>query len=608
MLLSHPYEGLRHDGVLYFGQAQLHSSVPALGHDVFFVAGSQDRYSIYAQLLGPLYGHLGRIATHVGALMLTWALLAGAVFSLLKRLEPVGQLSLWGLLAFAVMSPIYGGGWVFSYGAPFVTARSFAEPLLVWSLVALLAQRRLVAIALQVLAALFHPLMALPIIATTWCYLVESDRRWLWLLVALPAALLAAVFAIPPWDGLLKTFDPYWWSMVSSNPYLLMRNWTAVDLSTLVLDLAVLIAVTRLRPPDAWTRLIYAVIATTAAFIGLAALGVDLLHSVLLTQLQLWRAHWIAHLLAVALSPWLLSALWKRDGLWKVSACALGLALLNSHIGTDHGLIALTLWGVSSLAAWRLPRVTRPTVWLACACILLAMVGLSAHQLHGLLHEQAWQAPDASWSDRFIKFAAFPLIAAPCFAAILVLGRRRRSAWLALVLSALLLMASLMCWDQRSDLARTIDSAARSPHPFASRMPTEATVFWPNELAPVWGLLDRPSHYSQQQGAGVLFNRDTALIFGPRRDIYRSITEDQARCSTGARLARDRKALASCDMPAPKRLTALCDQHDAPDFLVLRGQLPLPPLATWQPPAKRDLPQTYALYACSQLTAREHQP
>jgi hypothetical protein len=126
MLLSHPYEGVRHDGTLYLGQALLHSRVPALSGDIFFVGGSQDRYSIYSHVMVPLYERLGLFATHLAVLMVSWACMLGAVLALLKRFSPKGSLFLWGALSFAVMSPIYGGTWVFSYGEAFVTARSFA--------------------------------------------------------------------------------------------------------------------------------------------------------------------------------------------------------------------------------------------------------------------------------------------------------------------------------------------------------------------------------------------------------------------------------------------------------------------------------------------------
>lgn len=606
VLLAHPYEGLRHDGVLYFGQALLHSDVPALRNDVFFASGSQDRYSIYAHLMAPLYARLGLLSTHLGVLMLSWLLSGGAVFALVRRFEPAGAISWWATLAYAVMSPIYGGGWVFSYGEAFVTARSFAEPLLLWSLVALLGDRRLLAVSLQLLAALFHPLMALPIICVGWCYLIEVDRRWLWSLVAIPAVLAAGAAGIPPWDGLLKTYDPYWWALVETgNRQVLIANWSLEDLLTIALDFGILLAAARLRPADAWTRLIYAVIIVTTVLTGLTAVGADVWHFVLLTQLQLWRAHWIAHLIAMALSPWLIMKLWAKGGLWKVSACTLGLALLNSHIGMTYGPETLSVWALSSFAAWRVRKVSPTTVGLACIAILLCILALSAYQLDSVLQQQAWQFPLAPWSDRFIKVAAFPTITVPCFAALLYVGRQRLAgALLALFLSAGLLLAALASWDQRNDLAMAIESAPAAPHPFTAHMAREATVYWPNQLIPVWGLLQRTSHYSKQQGAGVLFNRDTALIFGPRRELYRGINEDRDRCRTGALLSRNREALARCDMPARERLETLCRQPDAPDFLALPDRLRSAPLATWRPETHRDLPQTFFLYACAQLATQ----
>ncbi|WP_457354852.1 hypothetical protein [Roseateles sp. P5_D6] len=606
-LLAHPYQGLWHDGVLYFGQALLHSRAPQLGHDVFFAAGSQDQYSIYAHVMAPLYVHLGQAASHISVLLTSWLLMAGAVWMLLKRFDATKACRLWGLLAFSVMSPIYGGGWVFSYGEPFVTARSFAEPLLLWSLVALLANQKGAALALQMLAVVFHPLMTLPILALSWCYLAAADRRWLWLLCAIPIVPILSVAGVSPWNGLLKAYDPYWWSLVDTgNSEVALGNWTLADGFTVVLDLGVLVSSARLRPSDAWTRLLFAVVITTVGLLSLAAFGVDAWHSVLLTQLQVWRAHWIAHLMAMALAPWLIARLWQLGGLWKASSCALALALLNSHIGTSHGGATLLLWALTSAAAWRLRHVSRTTIVLSCSTILLCTIGLSVYQLDDLLQQQAWQFPDAGWGDRFIKFAAFPTVVAPCFAALLFVASRRQSgALLAASASALLVLASLMSWDQRPDLVRAVESPPTSVHPFNAHIPIQATVYWPNQLVPVWGLLERSSHYSQQQGAGVLFNRDTALIYGPRREAYRLIDEDRKKCRTGAVLGRDRVALSYCDMPTEQRLVTLCLQPDAPDFLVLMNRLKPQPLATWQPPAQRDLPQTYVLYTCSQLTAHQ---
>jgi hypothetical protein len=603
MLLAHPYEGVRHDGTLYLGQALLNSRVPALAHDVFFVGGSQDRYSIYSHLMVRLYEHLGLLRTHVGVMLSSWALMLGAVLTLLRRFAPEGSLALWGALGFAVMSPIYGGSWVFGYSENFVTARSFAEPLLLWALAALLAGRRRVAVALQVAGALFHPLMSLPVITISWCFLAETDRRWLWLLAAVPAALLAALGGIAPWDGLLKTYDPYWWALVETgNEQVLLSNWSLQDKLSVVLDLAVLLAISRLRPLDDATRMLYATVVTTVVFIALSALGADGWHAVLLTQLQLWRAHWVAHLLAMALAPWLLAQLWQRGGLWPASACALALALLNSHIGMNHGSAALALWALASLAAWRVRTVSRPMLQLACGGILFVVLGLGADQMAGEWRQLTWESPSTLWSDGLFKLAAFPLVAAAGFAGLLRWAERSRAhALTAVALGAILLGATVSHWDQRPDLARAIESTAPGHLPFGDHIPPDASVYWPEQLAHVWSLLERPSHFSKQQGAGVLFNRYTGLVFGPREEQYRRINEDRERCRNGAMLTRDIAAKRACEMPSMDRLTTLCNQPDAPDFLVLRGRLEPPPLATWQPPTRRDPPQTFALYACDQL-------
>jgi hypothetical protein len=608
MLLGHPYEGVYHDGVLYFGQALLNAGAPALNHDVFFVGGSQDRYSIYGPLMAALYEHLGRPLTQVGVLLTSWLLMLGAVFALLRRFEPNGSIWLWGGLAFAVLSPIYGGCWILAYTETFVTARSVAEPPLLWSLVALLSGRVRLAMALQLLAALFHPLLSLPVMALTWCFLASKDRRWLWLLAVIPAVLGAAAAGIPPWDGLLKTYPPYWGALVqTANQLVQLGNWPLRDHLIVLQDLIILLAVIRLRPADDCTRLLWAVIFATVALMGLTALGADLLHSILLTQLQLWRVHLVSHLLAMALVPWLALRLWQRGGLWPVSVCALALTLTNAHIGTNHGVATLSLWALTSLIAWRVQSVAQAVRVLACCCILACALMLSADQLIGAMQQMTWQSPKAGWGDRFAKLAAFPALALIGFALLWQLaGKARWGAPAAFGLSVLLLGTAAWNWDRRTDLARAIDEAPTAPtHPFVAHLPVNATVYWPTELAAVWGLLERASHYSQPQGAGLLFNRDTALVFGARKEMYLRINEDREQCKAGSLITRDLSSYRACDVPAIERLTTLCGQPAAPDFIVLRNQLAAKPLSTWHLPAHREPPQTYALYACTQFKPAE---
>ena len=602
MLAAHPYLGIWHDGTLYFGQVLLHSRVPQLGGDLFFASGSQDRYSIYSNVVAPLYGLIGQAPTHVIGVLCSWLAMGAGVLALLRPLQPQPSAGLWGLLAFAVMAPIYGGGWVFSYAEPFLTARSFAEPLLLWSLVALLRQRLALAAGLVATAMLFHPLQTLPVLVVMWCHLVLARRRWLWALALLPLLAAAGAAGLSPWDGLLRRYDPYWWSLVDTvNTQVLPLNWSVTGALSVALDVALLGTVAHLRPADAFSQLLKAASLATAVMFCACLVLVDGLHLVLPTQLQLWRVHWIVHLLAVTLAPWLVARLWRLGGFWPVSAAALTLALLTVHVDSPHRAGAVLLWAGVSLIALRVRDVSAATRRLACTGIALSVVATAAMRLATVLELQGWQFNEAGWAGLFLLAASFPAIAMPAFAGLLALERRGSAGRIvAGMLSTAFVATVALHWDQRSDLARATEESGAA-HPFQAQMPKDATVYWPGQLAPVWGLLERTSHFAPQQGSGMLFHRHNALAFGERRETYRAISEDDARCRNGAMLAKDRRALRDCDQPSAPRLLALCASSSRPDFLALPGLLAIPPLATWQLTPHREPPQTFALYACRQL-------
>ena len=605
MLAAQPYRGVRHDAVLYWGQVLIHSRVPELGRDIFFASGSQDRYSVYAPLVQWLYAMAGEHAVIVVAVLLSWALMAGALWPLLKLLDPRRHVVVWGLLAFAVLSHLYAGGRVFSYAEPFLTARTFAEPLLLWSLVALLRSRLAAAATLQGLALFIHPLMTLPIMVTAGCYLVQQDRRWLWTLAVLPLAAAAGAAGVPPWDGLFRHYDPYWWSLVSTvNAQVLLQNWTLLDWLTVSLDLAMLLAVTHFATSVPLKRLLRAVVLANAALFGAAALLADGLQLVLVTQLQLWRVQWIAHLLAMAVAPWLLMRLWMLGGFWPASACAIGLALLNMHTGGLYGAATLAMLLFTTLLAWRVRNVSSTTRWLVCGGILACIVALTLARLHELLDLQDWRHPTAGLGASTMLVLSFPTVAFSCVAALWIFVRSNRGGWVLAGLSSVALFAAaLACWDQRTDLARATESPQTAPHPFTAHLPPHATVYWPGQLIPVWALLERASHYAPQQGSGMLFNRNNAMAFGERRELYRKISEDYDGCQRAAALTKDRAALAACDVPSAQRLATLCRSWAPPDAVVLPERIALPPLATWQPPARLEPQQTFALYSCKQLAA-----
>jgi hypothetical protein len=51
LLLTHAYSGIRHDSILYFGQALLQLDPSTFSKDLFFEFGSQAQFTVFPQLM-----------------------------------------------------------------------------------------------------------------------------------------------------------------------------------------------------------------------------------------------------------------------------------------------------------------------------------------------------------------------------------------------------------------------------------------------------------------------------------------------------------------------------------------------------------------------------
>src|SRR5262249_37722572 len=51
--------GVRHDAILYTGQVLARLMPDRVGNDLFFVYGSQDKYSLFSALMAPLFERFG---------------------------------------------------------------------------------------------------------------------------------------------------------------------------------------------------------------------------------------------------------------------------------------------------------------------------------------------------------------------------------------------------------------------------------------------------------------------------------------------------------------------------------------------------------------------
>ncbi|MDP1051722.1 hypothetical protein, partial [Klebsiella quasipneumoniae] len=74
------------------------------------------------------------------------------------------------------MQHFYGGLVLLAFGENFLTARTLAEPLCLWALVAMVANRPAWAASALLGAAALHPLATLPAMVICWLLACAHDR------------------------------------------------------------------------------------------------------------------------------------------------------------------------------------------------------------------------------------------------------------------------------------------------------------------------------------------------------------------------------------------------------------------------------------------------
>ena len=605
-LLARPYRGVRHDALLYLGEALDRLMPERFANDLFLRSPVQDRFSVFSHLLAPLVARLG-----IGVAEL--AMLAGChllfVLGVWKLTELWTSRPLrWSMLAFAVAMPhTYGGLGEFGYAEPFLTARSVAEPFALLALWQLLRGRLPRAIGLAAVGAALHPLIVLPVLVVGWVWLVMRRRSWAWLGAALAVIPLLAIAGVPPFPNLLQVFDPRWLQIVGMvNPQVFAASYTRLDWAPLAFDALVLALLLRSpRTPAPVSQLARATLAAAAALTAGWVVGADLLHNVLLTQLQLWRIQWPLHLLALMTLPCVLIDCWSRGGVGRWLAAAVGVAGIAVGSNWNTGWVCV-VWALAAFAVehFRLQvseRVAKGAVLASCA----AMVAISVQVTLQTMRAIRAQPDIVRDTGVLMVLAGLPLVAALlvlAFQRLLAAGPRMEV--VAAIAAALGVVIGVQTWDQRSDWQRRAEGRFQSESPvFDAQLPVGASVFWDDELLVPWLLGLRGEFYAQAQGSSVVFDRDLALELAHRVVMLSGLDAQRTLChklraTSGAADA----AAAACSATVPV-LTGLCHAAGAPDYLVFGEPLSTPSLAQWRDVDPRDprRGRSYHLYSCAQF-------
>lgn len=589
-LIARGFPGIRHDGTLYLAQALMQRYPDSIGADMFFAYGSQDQFTIYSPLYAWLADMFGWSAIMPVLVMVCQLAFLASLVYVLRACLPLPLLAL-GIVV-AATSPYYGGYSIFSYGEPFLTGRSFAEPLVLLGM-GLLARQRLLASLLPLFGGmLFHPLMALPGFGVAYLLWAQRYPRAWWLVVVVPAGLLAAWLDVPGLAGLVAAYDDVWRSALVYTDFVFPHTWRAYEWAKILFDVFVLWMAARVlvntdRPA---AELLRAVLLIAALGLLAGAVGAGVLQLQLFTQAQLWRAQWLSHLLACAVFPWLIWRLRDRGVLlWA------GVMLVIAGLGfrvQDAALLAMVLGGTAmAVAMWRKPVMTP---WFKAFTILFTLAILIAGLVNDLTFQayrvQVWDI--SSPIERLRPTLQYVFTSYMMVVAFLVLVVRFPR--FSLILSGLALAIGVATWDRRGDWDKFVmDSVGMEAHPFVAGIAPDAQIYWTGDLVAPWMLLNRPSYYTPHQASGLLFNRETAIEFLRRRALVVYL-ESQAQ------ICREFGSLISNCRPDPEVIVGVCAAKGGPDYIVLPEDVPLPQRARWDA-RKHGGTAEFILYDCAVL-------
>lgn len=589
------FVGTRHDSIFYRAQALLKVYPDIFRNDLFFAFGSQDQFSIYsslyawaAQIVG--WGTLSPVLLFACQL----AFLVATVL-LLRELVPLSLAAI-GLVVLAV-APYYGSFQIFSVGEAFLTARSFAEPLMLFAVLCMVKERYAMSFGLSVVALLFHPLMALVGFGMLFVIFAERHPRLWWLLLIIPVSMILAWLDVPVFERLARRYDDAWYEPLSYNIFVFPEYWRGQDWAKVVFDATVLGLATRLAQPD-HARMLRALLLVATVALLVTAVGADILRLQLVTQAQFWRAQWLAHLLACGLFPWVIWRLRDRGpALW------LGLTLVLAALsfrGQPTSVLVMAGGAVALFAAllgWQ--ASTRKFVAFVMVAALATVIAALANDLSIIAYHSEISFSD-SLQERTRRLFGMVSLALMLFAGCVIAALRFPRAVGSI--AALALGVTLFAWDQRTEWHRYLDeSPVDQEHVFARHIPKDAQVHWVGELAPTWMMLKRPNYFSTSQASGVLFNRATAIEFARREDVTAELESQIKICEKLAPI------LKSCS-PQPSTLEALCRSEGGPDFVILNWKFEGLYIDQWRKFFADEGLREHYLYDCKKIKQGTSRP
>jgi hypothetical protein len=593
--VARPCYATGHDARLYSLQSLNYAEDGAYADDVFLRYGSQDQFTLFSRVVGPMVAVLGVRAAFFACYLVFNSFFILALFRLVRTLvaDPViATLS----LIYLVTAPLsYGGFDIFTVHEQFFTPRIVGTTFTLFALERMLNRHFAQALLLLIAGSLMHPLMAFGGLMI-WAGYVASTylptRVFAGLLIA---TLLGgvAILSIPTvGTQLFGNMDPDWHHMIRvAVGYNYPDTWTFKDwLNVTVSFAAPTAACLALYYDDPERRRLCAIVALAGA-VGLAAtLAASYLPYALLFQGQPYRVLWILKVFQVPLG-FLLIARWSGEP--KARFAALGLAAffcITHYAANELAILAIAV--TVSIGVSRLQGESEPNAWWYAAArgLALGALGWVAYRCWFVINERAVIVEQFD----FCEWAMFDLVL-PVFwlAALCIASARWQDALackpVACVAAGVALMVPVAFFaaEAAPELRRhhtRYGADVELVRDFLrdrAGTPRRPTVYWcMRRVDLVWSDVHANSYFHLLQTAGVMFNRETADEIERRVPLIAKFEMARQRSAAvfldaDGMVAMENMLKIPYDSPSPSKedLVRLCREPGL-DYVVIEQEFP----------------------------------
>jgi hypothetical protein len=508
-ILNHPYAGIVDDSMLYTAEALNKLNSKTYASDFYFLNTYQSRFSVTTYIYAKCIAAFGLVSANIILFVVGQSLwLAGACLTTGVFFR--------GFSRFAAMAVVisfpscYGESDVFSFFEPFYSPRLFSEAFVLFAVFFWARSRWVACLSCIAAACVLHPLMAIPGVVVLASLALRSRKEILWAFIPVVLGVIGMAFlGVEPFSNLLAVMDGDWLEAVRSRcSFLFISKWPTHDLVWMS-ALFALASMAYVYASGKQREILGAVIVAALLLNGASFIFGDLLHNVLVVQLQLWRSSWLLLFFVGATFYSTVSKYCVMGPVGLVVGALLCVYVYDVAVW-PYSYIALSVAVVLAVVIRLSPflkihwvfRSVRNRIFVYVFVLLSILLVMKASGYYS-----PFPVPSAIAYNWKALSKALPMLTAAALwwgHMVCRIPGRRRALLAAAVVAACLCAAT---WDRRGQMQRQMFAEDEQAHRIRRIIPEGSLVFWPGACSFSWFYLQRGNYLSSLQSAGVLFSR-----------------------------------------------------------------------------------------------------